>query len=621
LFKSLKSRIVISIILSGTILIVGVYTALYFINIKKSTEFNERKVSIFLSSIKDSEDKEKILKNIVKYDPYIRYINYNNKIFKGIDFRDTEIFKIKLDNIELSYGFHATDEYVKNLEIRMAVVAFAFYCLIFLIALFVNKLLNPFNEIVYYFESFDSENIKKLEYKTKNVSSEFSFVKKALDKMIEKMSKYKKTIETYAYYDSLTGLKNRRSYMKDIKNYTSGFSVLFLDLDSFKLINDTLGHESGDKVLKEVGKRLHEINFNETVEIYRIGGDEFILLISTDNRFEIDKYCNFIHNSLDMDFCIEDHVLNIYTSIGISIVQKEELKEGRDLLLEADIAMYEAKYKGKNQHVFFKQEMYEKIKDKLSKIREIKKAVINEEFEFVLQPQVDYLGKIYGAEALIRWNKNGKLLSPFFFIDILENSKYMIPVGNKMIENVFNFSKTLNHKIILSINLSEIQLQDKNFLMNLVKIIEKTNIDTSNFEFEITERWKSIDEDIVYTNIIGLKKLGFKLSIDDFGEDQSSFKRTDILPIDKLKLDKSFVDRLFSENNSINSISAIYAYAALERIEMVVEGVETEEQFNALLEIGLKNYQGYLFYKPMSQEEFKSLLLKNYQEYSLAPLY
>jgi len=612
MFQTLKSKIVSAFMIPGTILIIIVYISLYIINIERSKEFNEKKLDAFLEVIVSEKDKvEPLLYSLSKKDPFIKevIINKNNQTirYKGLDYNDDTLFVHRKglgsgEEIRIIYGKSATNEYVNNLKFRMGVVAIAFYILIFLLSRYIEKLHKPFYELVNYFESFKETNSSLLQYKDQNIAKEFIYVKDALNKVVSSLNSYKKKIEKLAYYDKLTNLKNRASYQEKIESLKGkNFTILFLDLDGFKLINDTLGHESGDFVLKEVGRRLIKLE-DHNAEVFRIGGDEFIIILTTNNSEKIDKFCNTIHDSLAEDFCIKDQVLNISTSIGISIIDKSH----KDPLQEADIAMYEAKASGKNQHKLFKPEMANKIKNKLKLIREIRQATINKEFLFYVQPQYDSNGNIFCAEALIRWNKNGEILSPYFFIDSLESSKYIIPVSNQIMKSVFEYTKEID--IPISINLSKKQLEDKDFLRNLVRLIKETNVKTTQIEFEITERWNSIDTKIVISNIYGLQKLGFKLSIDDFGEDYSSFKRTDTLPISKLKLDKSFIDRLFEKPSSVSSIMAINKYCEYSNIEMLVEGVETQEQKEKLEELGIHKFQGYFFSKPIKKEELIKLL-------------
>jgi len=611
MFKSLKSKIISYIMLSATFLVIVTYVVLYYINIEKSKEFNSDKMKILIETISvlDNKSRVKFLIKLSKEDPYIKYIKINENMIKGRSFKNKLLFEKKVKNITIAYAFNATDTYVENLEIRMAAVAGSFYFLIFLMSIFIGKLLNPFEEVVLYFEKFSEHKFKLLKYKNKNVALDFKYIQSSINKMIAELFKYQNKIKEMAYLDTLTNLGNRRAYLADIKKQKDNFSVLFLDLNGFKLINDTLGHEAGDTVLIEIGSRLSNIQFDTQFSIYRIGGDEFIIILNTNNMEKIDLLCCNIHEYISKDFCVNNQIINISTSIGVSV--SDNNNNNKKHITEADIAMYEAKKNNQNKYLLFNEKMLDKIDNKLKLIREIKIATVNEDFDFVLQPQTDSLGHIIGAEALIRWNKDGKILSPYFFIDILENSKYMIPVGNQLIKKIFKYSQTLEKTIPISINLSEIQLEEDSFIPNLIKIIEDTRIKTSDFEFEITERWSSIDSKKVIGSLKALKKLGFKLSIDDFGEDQSSFKRTDVLPIDKLKLDKSFTDRLFFEKAcSANSIKAILKYAKLEKIDMIAEGVETKEQRDMLVKIGVDKFQGYYFYKPLSKEKFTSFLSK-----------
>ena len=616
MFKSLHSKIIGSIIIAGTLLIVFVYTILYFVNIQKSQHFNEKKLDMFVKVLKSEQDSNNfnsLLESFSKEDPFIQKIVILDKgniiTFIGRDKEDKVLFSkdylLKNKQVKIDYGYSAVEEYVSSLKFRMAIVALSFYLLVFIISIQIGKLLDPFNDIVRFFEQFSINKLNLLQYSQQKVSSEFTYVKDSINSMSNKLFKFKEKLTHTAYFDKLTGLPNRAAYIKDIEERKVPYSILFLDLDGFKLINDTFGHETGDQVLSIIGSRL--LMSLENMSVFRLGGDEFIVILESTNSLEIINTTKDIHEILGKDMYLNNQIVNISTSIGISIVNDKN----KDSLKEADIAMYEAKKEGKNRYKFFSPIMEDKIKDQLKLIRDIKIAAQNEDFFFVIQPQVEIsTGDIIGGEALIRWNCHGKILSPYYFIDILENSKYIIPVGYQIIKNVFIFTNQLTKfKGRISINLAEKQLEEKSFVLNIIRIMKETEVDPSLIEFEITERWNSIDSNVVLSNIKALKKLGFSLSIDDFGEDNSSFKRTDILPIDKLKLDKSFVDRMFEENTSLHSIKTIYTYSELSGFDMIVEGVETLEQKNKLEEMGIKYVQGYFFYKPISSEEFKKLIL------------
>jgi len=299
-------------------------------------------------------------------------------------------------------------------------------------------------------------------------------------------------------------------------------------------------------------------------------------------------------------------------SIGVSLRTEKSTEDS--LLKESDIAMYEAKAAGKNQFMFFEQKMLEKIDTKNKLMIDLRKATENEEFFFEIQPQVDILtNKISGAEALIRWDYQGtgEIISPFHFIEVLEKSIYIIPVTNQIIKQVFEYAYKLNKEGIvfgrIAINLAEELLKQDYFILDIKRLLEETKCPSSLIEFEITERWVSIEKRYIQSNLDYLKDLGFTLSMDDFGEDNSSFKRTDILPIDKIKLDKNFSDRLFYEQTSEHSISTVLTYSNLTNRTFLIEGIETEKQLNKIKELGIQYVQGYYFYKPLSIKSFKKL--------------
>ena len=607
MFKSLYSKIISSIFIIGTLLILSIYILLYFINIEASENFNERKMDIWINIVKEEKlsksQLESFLKATALKDPFIKEIKINNLIIKGKGYKKRILFKRKykiLNNkIIIEYIYSAINRYVRALQIRMSIVAIAFYFLLFLISELIKKMLYPFNDIIYFFQEFEINKKKKLTFK-KQVAIEFQYVQISINKMINNLEKFKKEIKFLAYNDQLTKLPNRNAYTLLLKE--NKYSLLFLDLDNFKLINNTFGHEIGDKVLSEISNRLNVLK-RDKMKIFRIGGDEFIIILDTVDKTYINEFCELVKKELYKDIEVKEQILNMSTSIGISIVENKE----KDSLKEADIAMYEAKNKGKNKHIFFEKEMEKEIKNKLKLIRDIKLSTKEENFIFFLQPKINIKdNKIYGAEALIRWNINGKLINPIHFIKILESSKYMYEVGNQIIEKVFYFSKEFS-EIIFSINLAEKQINNENFIIDIIELIKKTKVNPKQIEWEILERWKSIEDKIVINNLNSLKNLGFSLSIDDFGEDNSSFKRTDTLPISEIKIDKNFADRIYQKPSSLGAIKAIKLYAEMTNKTIVVEGIETKEQVEELKKLGIKYVQGYYFFKPMEQNEFKKL--------------
>jgi diguanylate cyclase (GGDEF)-like protein len=625
-FRSLKREILYSIGFFGFILTIIVYSSLYFINIKNSIKYSQEKIqteiNVSSSYLKSSNNKEnflKIISTLISSDPFISNISYSyNKEFgnkKGMG-SNSILFekKYNLNNNEITifYAKESTAEYLNALLIRMAVVASAFLILIWIISIRISRFLLPVSEIVNYFETFDVKKSTQLKF-SKRTATEFQLIKKAIHKMVETLKNYSKELETIAITDSLTGLPNRTALKEAIsKKITEEkqFALLFLDLDGFKLINDTMGHEAGDKILIHIGQRL--LKYSSKFEIYRIGGDEFIILIDYDNTIELRYLSEQIINSVKEDILIETKTISITTSIGISLYP-EHTEDQIELIKFADIAMYKAKEKWKNKAVLFERPMLKKIEEEFKLETELKSAAINEEFSLVFQPQKDLkTDKIIAVESLIRWEHPEKgHLSPAYFIDYLESSPYIIPVGNQIIKQSCQFivdhKATLNILKKVSINIAAKQLEDLSFLRNLKRILEETECNPTWIEFEITERTIMENLDLIKNTLHNIRSMGITIAIDDFGTGQSSLSLLGEIPIDKLKIDKSFIDKLETQSFLTKSIIDI---AKNMKIKVIAEGVETIEQ-----EIFLKNYfcdeiQGYLFSKPLSLNILNNLLTK-----------
>jgi len=618
--SSITTRVTRTIMITGTIFILIIYISLYFINIEKSNNFHKNNLTNIIGIVSNNFN-ENVINKIIENDNFIKEIIFNNKTYKGKSFNQDIAFKknffINGKDLEIIYGDSSQNAYVNALKIRMGIVAFGFYLLVYLISLNIRKVLSPFEDIVLFFKEAKIDNMKNLDYQNNNVAKEFDYVKIEINSIVSKLNEYTKKINYLAYKDELTELSNRRSYYKDIKeivlNAKYDIYLMFLDLDGFKDINDKHGHKIGDLVLKEVAKRLSL--FEDISNVYRVGGDEFIIIIESENVDKIIDLANDLISTVSKDIYKNNEILTISTSIGIAQIKPNEIDKIDCLLKESDIAMYEAKKSGKNQFKFITKDLIKKIEDKDKLLKDLKIAAENEEFTFVIQPQVNSINnEIIGGEALIRWKKNGELLSPFFFINELEDSVFIIPVSNQIITKIFEFTKFLKEKKKfkgrIAINLAEKHINDKNFILYIINILEKTKCKPEYIEFEITERWKIIDSEIIKKHLKSLKDLGFYISIDDFGEDNSSFKRTDILPIDKIKLDKNFSDRIFEERSSLSSIESTYHYSKLTNREFIIEGIEKKEQVEELKKMNIYNIQGFYFYKPLKKEDFLAILNK-----------
>lgn len=425
-------------------------------------------------------------------------------------------------------------------------------------------------------------------------------------------------------HDTLTGLFNRKYFIEEIeksiskaKNDSSKFALLFIDLDYFKNINDTLGHDIGDMLLKLVAQKLLDLS-EEFGIVSRFGGDEFIILIQNlEDEKIIEDFAKKVISSLQEKFEVLDYQLRISASMGISIFPKDGVTN-TELIRQADLAMYYAKENGKNDFCFFTKELFNNIEEKTQIINALKDAI--EDFsEFILVYQPKYCAKtnkIVSIESLLRWNsKSLGYVYPLKFIKIAEETNMIIPIGEWVFNQACNdFQELLREDYLLdhiSINVSSIQLHDKKFFSNLNKIISQTQINPQKIEIEITESFIVSDSKLVLEVLNKIKNIGISLSIDDFGTGYSSLSYLKKLPIDRLKIDKSFIDDLPNSQESVSIVKAIISLAKTFNLSITAEGVENKEQLEFLVEQNCDEIQGYYFSKPISFAELKELLSKN----------
>ncbi|SHK14166.1 PAS domain S-box-containing protein/diguanylate cyclase (GGDEF) domain-containing protein [Geosporobacter subterraneus DSM 17957] len=421
-------------------------------------------------------------------------------------------------------------------------------------------------------------------------------------------------IKQLAYYDPLTGLPNRtflsyklHSILRIAKENGEKGAVIFIDIDNFKMINDAFGHTFGDMLLKHIGERLKE-KVRQDVHIGRLGGDEFLILFEAAKQDEmIEGLAKEIIECFAEDFIVEEKKLHITTSIGIAKYPGDG-DTPDDLLKNADTAMYRAKYEGKNRYRFFEKSMNEDLAQKMLLQNSLRNALERNEFVLYYQPEVDTFSKsIYGFEALIRWiSPEHGFVSPLKFIHILEETGMIVEVGKWVFKNACEFARKINideaNRIIVSINVSPIQLMHNDFVEDVKDIIASTEISPELIGFEITETalMESFAENI--DKLYKLRALGVMIILDDFGTGYSSLNYLRKMPIDILKIDKSFVDDLNSEEGKPLAES-IVALAHSIGLKVVAEGVETEDQFNILQKYKCDLIQGYLISKPVPQEE------------------
>lgn len=427
-----------------------------------------------------------------------------------------------------------------------------------------------------------------------------------------------------AHHDALTGLPNR-ALLQDRINQVIAYAqwhpqsaaLLFLDLDRFKVINDSLGHNVGDYLLQTMAERLcHCVREGDTVS--RLGGDEFAVLLNDVETLEdVKLIASNILENLSLPVAFENHELFVTTSIGISIFPGD-CEDTQGLLKKADVAMYRAKANGKNNYQLYTKEDDKNAAEKLSLESSLRRALEREEFFLDYQPQYEGKhNKIIGAEALIRWrNSEFNVISPFHFIPLLEETGMIIPVGEWILRSACKQAKLWqelvpNSKFRVAINLSICQFRRGGLVKLLEQIIAETGVNPDNLELEVTEGL--LIEDITQTKntLHELHELGVHLAIDDFGTGYSSMNYLRRLPFDNLKIDKSFTQDVTLNDDGASIAAAIINLAHSLGMKVVAEGVETDGQLAFLKQKECDYIQGFLLSKPVTSEKVSEILLRH----------
>ncbi len=420
-----------------------------------------------------------------------------------------------------------------------------------------------------------------------------------------------KKITQLAYYDFLTKLPNRKLFQQEVESFIKSshfndkkFAILFLDLDNFKWVNDSLGHLFGDKILIHVSKLISAIISEDSI-FARLGGDEFIILIPYDNLLNISQLAVKIIDTVKYPITLDNAEVNVGWSIGVSLFPDNAITYDT-LLQNADTAMYQAKDSGKNNFKYFNEDMNKIAKRRLELDTRLRHAVENNEFSLVYQPKVSCKEKrILGFEALIRWtdHKLGSV-TPDEFIPVAEQSGYIYDIGLWVLEKAFNDLNIIDKmysdtKYKMAINISGKQLEDKRFLHDVKQLIKTTKVDIKTLEFEITETALMNNIQNVIPVLNELKNIGIRLSIDDFGTGYSSLVYLKKMPIDTLKIDREFISEIEKNDEDKAIVEATIALAKALKLDTVAEGVETIEQSNILKNMNCSIFQGYLYSKPL----------------------
>jgi len=425
--------------------------------------------------------------------------------------------------------------------------------------------------------------------------------------------KQNEKIEYIAYHDNLTGLPNRAYFDNKIdmllRVSNNTFAVYFIDLDRFKTINDTLGHHIGDGMLQSVAKSLSSCLEDGSV-LARIGGDEFVVIKQNpQNDTEITILANKILNAIRKPILVDDYHLNTTASIGISVYPKDGIDK-ESIIKHADSAMYYAKDMGKDNYQFYTKQLSIDVKKRLTMEQELLYAI--DRNEIVLNFQAQYHLKdrsISGAEALARWHsKKLGFVPPDQFILVAEETGFIVQLGYYIFEEACKeYMRWLDNGLdvnVISINFSSIQFREENVFEKIRSIINRTKIDPSRIEIEITERFITEYSAVNMTILENLRDLGCKISIDDFGTGYSSLSYMKTLPIDTIKIDKSFIDDLPHNEHDVKVSKAIIALSHSLEYSVVAEGIENAEQERFLLENDCDIGQGYHYAKPMSGDGF-----------------
>lgn len=447
---------------------------------------------------------------------------------------------------------------------------------------------------------------------------------------ISERKKAEEVINFQAYHDLLTHLPNR-ALLKDrlllaiaqARRNKRKLATMFLDLDRFKLVNDTLGHNMGDRLLKAVASRLQScLRSGDTLS--RFGGDEFTLLLpEVRTQDDVVVIAEKILDRLNEPFVIDGHELFVGASIGIAMYP-EAGETGETLVQNADIAMYHVKSRGKNGYQFFSDEMNHQFSSRLNLERELRNGLIQGEFEVFYQPQVSLVnGSITGVEALVRWRHNIRgMIEPAEFLPLAEETGLVMQIDefvqNQAFHDVAAWQREGLGNIQLSVNLTSTQLEQEGFVDRFVGALQASGLNPNCVKLEITENTLMQDIEVIIPKLKEVQNLGARIAIDDFGTGYSSLSYLQQFPINTLKIDRSFVHDIRADKGGASIVDAIVAMARGLKMDLVAEGVENRTQLRYLKEQGCEEVQGFIFSPAVPAEELVALLKNNTFDATLA---
>ena len=423
-----------------------------------------------------------------------------------------------------------------------------------------------------------------------------------------------------ANHDSLTGLPNRNLLWDRIdracartRRFGDFAAVAFLDLDNFKVVNDSLGHSLGDQLLRAVGTRL-ESSLRAMDTVARMGGDEFVLVLSDHKSAQsVSGELQRIVESFSQPFSVDGKDIFITASVGVALYP-QDAQDPESLMKYAELAMYRAKESGRNSYQLYTAELQRRVTERVALESKLRRALERGEFSLHYQPQVDLRSnRIFGCEALIRWNHPDLgMVSPAKFIPLAEETGLIVPIGEWVLRTASLQSKAWKDAglsaVTMAVNISARQFREKNLLQVVAKILAESGLDPAQLELEVTESVIMHDAQSVVANLQAFRNMGVKLSVDDFGTGYSSLSYLKRFPVDRLKIDQSFVRDISTDADDVAIAQAVITLGHTMNLRVIAEGVETLEQLAFLRANQCDEMQGYLFGKPVPAHEFGKLL-------------
>jgi diguanylate cyclase (GGDEF)-like protein len=468
------------------------------------------------------------------------------------------------------------------------------------------------------------ETLRQFAYYQSEVPKAFSLreletIRYSMVQTFHRLESEKKELYDMARTDMLSGLANRNALKEYVERLITNserdnkeFAFLFLDLDNFKDINDSLGHNVGDELLKKISSIIGEaVRSNDFVA--RVGGDEFVIIVEKyHSAVELSMVVERIQKHLAQTWIIQTNPVHVGSSVGIAFYPKDG-DNLVSLMKNSDIAMYEAKKNGRARYHFFTEELNKRVQDSIVLDKEMRKALAEKEYQLYYQPKVNIkTGAIVGAEALIRWISPGGVITPDVFIPLAEENGFIVELGRWVVKEAIKQQRLWKEKnidIVISINVSAKQLLEDNFIREFKNMLEQNRVEPSKIDVEITE-YLFLQHSEKNSQILQeLHDFGVTISLDDFGTGYSSLSYLKRFPIDSLKIDKAFIDDYNSKRGAI-FVDTIVKMGQTLNMQVIAEGVELQEQLDYLKTIGCDQYQGYYFSRPLNADDFEALFLK-----------